>query len=118
MIGTMAETEQGVIMEGCALRPELMVQLNTPACLSVCLYDEPAALTARIYRTSAYETRPPDTKACIDAFVERSLLDNDAQVEAAKAHQIQLIKSTDHEAIDLFCQRALDAWKVTFAIDS
>ena len=115
MIGTMAETEQGIIMEGCALRPELTARLNNPAVLCVCLYDDPAALTARIHRASAYETRPPDTKACIEAFVERSLLDNDAQVEAAKAHGVQLIKSVDHEAIDLFCQRVTHTRKVTSA---
>ncbi len=115
MIGTVAEKGQGLVMEGCALRPELMARLNTPDCLRVCLHDDPAELSARIHWASAYETRPPDIRACIDAFVERSLLDNEAQVEAARAHQIQLIRTTDSEAVDLFCQSVTDAWKVTSA---
>ncbi len=55
---------------------------------------------------------------CIDAFVERSSLGNNAQVETAKAHQIQLIQTTNPKAVNLACQSVTDARKVTSAADT
>lgn len=94
---------QGLIMEGSALRPEHMAQLTMPNTRKLCLYAETELLTARIHESSQYLKQPKATRACIDAFIDRSLRDNEDQQQAALTHGIPC-----HNSAEPFCFEPLN----------
>lgn len=81
----------GFILEGAALRPEYLADWNVEDVLAVCLTADDAVLRDRIFATSGYAQQPNDVKTATDRFIERSLRENKALVEAAQAHRVEVI---------------------------
>lgn len=87
------------ILEGSALRPEFLAEIAGPQNVCICLYASAELIQKRIYANSHYADLPPELRSLVDAFLERSVRDNEANALAAKQHGIQLIDVADETAI-------------------
>jgi 2-phosphoglycerate kinase len=92
--------DDGFILEGAALRPEYLPDWEISEALVMCLHAEPRALRERIEKESSYCQQSDPTKTAIDKFVERSVRENEALVEAAIRHKILLVDVTDLKSAD------------------
>jgi 2-phosphoglycerate kinase len=86
------------ILEGAALRPEYLVDWGVGDALVICLHADESILRERISAGSRYSEQPKETKLAIDMFIERSLRENVALVEAAKQHGLKLIDVSTSES--------------------
>lgn len=89
----------GFVMEGSALRPESMAGLGPDDLLVLCLHADADFLVERIRQESDYATREPGQRQLIDAFISRSLRDNDEIIAAAREHRIWLVDGADPTAV-------------------
>lgn len=79
------------ILEGAALRPEYLADWDVGDALIVCLHADETVLRERISAGARYSERSRETKLAIDMFIERSLRENVALVDAAKQYGLKLI---------------------------
>lgn len=86
-----AQKRGDFILEGAALRPEYLADWEVSDALAVCLHADDSVLRERISAGSRYSERSRETKLAIDMFIERSLRENGALVEAAKQYGLYLI---------------------------
>lgn len=99
------------IIEGAALRPELLAQLNLASASIIGLTLSPGALHSRILRESDYDNRDAPIQRAIDRFAVRCLREN-AQVSAsAQRHgfamrDVSEPSAADELAVDLIRQLA------------
>lgn len=103
-----AAADGGFIMEGSALRPEVVATLNDTGLLAVCLYAKAEFLEERMKRESGYHDRDARQKRFIDKFIARSLRDNRELREAAQAHGIRLIDVTDPIGLERATEHLLE----------
>ncbi|TYO60921.1 hypothetical protein FXV83_41045 [Bradyrhizobium hipponense] len=90
----------GFIFESAALRPEYLADWEIGDALVVCFHVEDPVLRERIVHGSRYSEQGKQVKAAIEKFVERSLCENTALAEAAKAHGAPRIDVTNPENAD------------------
>ena len=83
------------IVEGAALRPEYLAEWGVPAERALCLFSDPEVLRARIMAASRYEGQPTFVKRAIKGFVARSLAENTALAEAARAAGIACVDTSE-----------------------
>ena len=86
-----ARKRGGFILEGAALRPEYLADWDVGDALAICLHADENVLRERILAGSRYSERSREMKLAIEMFIERSLCENTALVEAAKQHKLNLI---------------------------
>lgn len=98
-IGRHLASPSGFVMEGSALRPEHLADLKQDDVLALCLYADAEFLTERIRRESDYEAREQGLRQLIDAFIVRSLRDNEEVIAAAREHRIWLVNAADTMAM-------------------
>ncbi|WP_174803689.1 hypothetical protein [Martelella limonii] len=89
LIGETVLRNKNLLLEGSALRPEYMADWASATVHCVFLHADPAHIIERIHAGSRYHEQSPSQRALIDAFAARSLLDNDAALESARAHGIR-----------------------------
>lgn len=89
----------GFVMEGSALRPEHLAGLGRDDILSLCLHADAEFLAERIRRESDYEAREQGLRQLIDAFIVRSVRDNEELIAAAREHRIWLVDAADTMAM-------------------
>ncbi|MEO1790512.1 MAG: hypothetical protein AAFR34_12490 [Pseudomonadota bacterium] len=85
----------GLVMEGAALRPEYLEGWGIPPKSAVCLYADANTLKTRMRENSEYATHAPDMRMAIDAFIQRSLTENDVLAEASARRGLCLLDTTD-----------------------
>lgn len=84
------------ILEGSAMRPEYLAELAGSKNVCICLYASADVIQNRIYSNSHYADLTPELRSLVDAFVDRSVRDNEANALAAKQRGIELIDVADH----------------------
>ncbi|MEL6437316.1 MAG: hypothetical protein AAFP99_11045 [Pseudomonadota bacterium] len=92
-------TGSGLVMEGSALRPELFPASFDKRVAAIGLHASARWLRQRIEDNSDYASRKAPEQAMIDAFIERSVRDNAAIIEAAQEHGFALTDAADSDAI-------------------
>jgi 2-phosphoglycerate kinase len=88
---------EGFILEGAAIRPEYLEGWGITPGSAVCLHARADVLRSRILKSSDYPSQSPAVKAATDAFIQRSLLENSALLDAAKQKGVHLVDTTDAE---------------------
>jgi 2-phosphoglycerate kinase len=83
------------VLEGSALRPEMISTLDCRDLLIVGLYADPDFLRARMEAESRYAEQSEHRKTLISRFVTRSLRDNDQVIEEARRLELRLIDVAD-----------------------
>ncbi len=92
--------KQPIILEGAALRPELLDGQLDASALCVCLYASPGFLRGRMLNASKYDTKTGKMRRIIDRFITRSLTDNAALLAAAKIAGFQCVDVADRQAVE------------------
>ncbi|MGB5821848.1 MAG: hypothetical protein WBG90_20360 [Saonia sp.] len=87
----------GFILEGAALRPEYLEGWGIAPKSAVCLHADANTLKARMLESSEYATHAPDIRTAIDAFIQRSLTENDVLAETSARHGLRVLDTTDAE---------------------
>ncbi len=90
----------GLILEGTALRPEYIAELDGQQVSAIGLHADPNVIRKRIERESSYSKRADGHKLLIDKFIARSLSDNDDIKEAAEQHGLRLVNVADLQSLD------------------
>lgn len=98
-IGRQLAGPSGFVMEGSALRPEYLASLGRDDVLTLCLHADAEFLAERIRRESDYEAREQGLRQLIDAFIVRSVRDNEEVIAAAREHRIWLVDAADTMAM-------------------
>jgi 2-phosphoglycerate kinase len=83
------------VVEGSALRPEMISALDCSDLLIVGLYADSDFLRIRMEAESHYTEQSEHRKMLISRFVARSLRDNDQMIEEARRLGLRLIDVTD-----------------------
>jgi 2-phosphoglycerate kinase len=91
---------RGNVLEGTALRPEYVAELDRREVLPLGLHADPAFLRRRIESESAYSGQDGPTKLLIDKFIERTLRDNEMIVEAASRLGLPLWNVADADELE------------------
>jgi len=94
------QSEMGLVIEGSALRPEFLAELPQTGIQSVGLYAENGFLRQRIETESNYLQRDKAARTLIDAFVRRSLTDNDHLVDAARRLGLPLVDVSNEKHLE------------------
>lgn len=93
-------SERGVpgrfVVEGSALRPEMIATLDLSDLLVVGLYADPAVLRERMELESRYAEQDEHRKLLISRFIARSLRDNDEIVREAERLGLPLVDVADN----------------------
>lgn len=79
------------VLEGSALRPDYLATLEDEGLVRLYLYGPPELIRTRIHMASGYETLGDAHRQLIDAFVERSLRDNEKAYRDAEMHGIRRV---------------------------
>lgn len=101
-----------LILEGSALRPELLAALDTAAAQATWLVASPELVRGRIYRASGFEQAPPAQRRMIEAFVTRSLADNEAIDVAARRLGLARVDVARPEHLEGFVAACLTRWSL------
>jgi len=91
---------EGLVLEGSALRPELIADLDREKVLAVGLHADPAFLRDRMMSQSGYARRDDHGRLLIDRFITRSLRDNDQIVHDANRLGLRLLDAADAGALE------------------
>jgi 2-phosphoglycerate kinase len=75
-------SSEQMVIEGSALLPELVINLNFDNISSIWLIANNEFLRRRIYQTSQYVKKSPAERMLVDKFVERNCLYNDRIIDA------------------------------------
>ncbi len=94
------------IIEGSALRPDAATVYRGHSCEVICLTAPPDVLADRIYRESGYAGLNPDQRSLVQAFVRRSLADQDIILATASQLDVMVIDTTDPSARENFIMQA------------
>ena len=95
------------IVEGAALRPEYMAQLDPNLARMVFLYAESDFLRARMRREAGYDNVERSMLPIIDKFIERSLRENEEMHEAARAATIPCFDVATPETVDTLVEKLI-----------
>ena len=87
------------VLEGAALRPKYLTDVAADA---VCLTATDNFLRQRIYDASSYITQTTQQQAITDAFVDRSLRENELLQKEAIATQVTCLNVSDQDEVDRF----------------
>tara|TARA_B100000378_G_scaffold218408_1_gene181702 strand:+ start:296 stop:859 length:564 start_codon:yes stop_codon:yes gene_type:complete len=98
VIGDARSRGRNLVLEGSALRPEYMADWASETVHCLFLHAEPDHIAERIYANSRYHEQAGSQRALIDAFITRSLIDNNAGLESARKHGIRIVSATTDEA--------------------
>lgn len=85
-----APAGSGFILEGAALRPEYLDGWGIPPNSATCLHADTSTLKARMRESSDYATHTHDMRVAIDAFIQRSLTENDELADSAARHGVRV----------------------------
>ncbi|MBC7478354.1 MAG: hypothetical protein H7317_09720 [Pseudorhodobacter sp.] len=102
--GAVAQSQRPCVWEGSALRPEYLAGLVGPDILAICLHAPDDVVRQRIHASCGYEGLGAAHQGLVDAFVERSLRDNRAQVQAARAAEITCADTAGPDAVETLCR--------------
>ncbi|WMT86319.1 AAA family ATPase [Pelagibacterium sp. 26DY04] len=104
-----ARNSGGFVLEGSALRPEYLSGWELGGARAVCLFADETVLRQRIVAASGYDGRDRDMQWAIDKFIERSLRENRALVEAARTFEIEIVDVTDLRNADRLVETLIAA---------
>ncbi|QFT33438.1 hypothetical protein K1718_21505 [Roseibium porphyridii] len=107
-ISTASQSGSGCVIEGSALRPEFIAEMQLPRTLTVGLYASNAFLRQRMEAESLYSDQDEPTKQLIEKFIRRSLTDNDNIVEAATRYGLPLIDVSDPSFLGVEADRLVE----------
>ena len=96
-----------IVLEGNALRPELLKRHVLPGTEAICLVGSDALLRDRIWTSSGYPETTEDHRRQIDAFVGRTLIDNRAMRDAANKNGILALSVDDTNAVGDWVERVI-----------
>ena len=102
--GAVAQSQGPCIWEGSALRPEYLAGLAGTGNLALCLHAPDDVVRQRIHASCGYRDLEATHQGLVDAFVERSVRDNRAQVRAARAAGITCVDSAEPDAVAALCR--------------
>ncbi len=88
------------ILEGAALRPEKLAQIQLDGSIVLGLWLDPDHLQRRIQRESQAQTHDGPIRAAIDRFTTRCLRENDALADAGRAYGFEVHDVSDPRAAD------------------
>ncbi|MGO4683540.1 hypothetical protein [Hyphomicrobium sp. 2TAF46] len=91
---------QGLIVEGTALRPEYIAELDRQKVLTIGLYADRDFLRERMEAASGYSQGDDRTKLLIDKFIARSLRDDMEIVRAADRFGLRLVDAAEALQLD------------------
>ena len=81
----------GIVLEGSALLPELVTNLESDRIVAVWLTASEEVLRHRIHDESLYYRKSPREQLMIDKFLERTLAHNALLVDAVNRHRFNLV---------------------------
>lgn len=90
---------QPIVLEGNALRPELMHKQMMVGTRAVCLTAPEALLRDRIWTTSGHDQASTDLRGRVRSFLGRSLIDNKVMAQAAQRHGVEMINVANPVAL-------------------
>ena len=90
----------GFVLEGSALRPERLAELESFDGVAICLTAPEGFLEARMHAESKYSERTAAERRHIDKFMVRSLRDNVELADAARRHDIAVLDVSDPKAFE------------------
>ena len=94
--------DPSLILEGSAVLPDLYERAKLPStCVAAWLTVHDRDLRERIFASSHFETRRPDERQLIEAFLDRSLRLNSLVVDAAAARGYPCVSSGAAASVDL-----------------
>lgn len=99
-IGTEVAAGGRFVMEGSALRPELIAPLLSGFVAGICLYAEADFLRSRMRAEARYDQADEAGRVVMDRFIARSLRDNSEILSAAKEHGLRLVDAADPAAVE------------------
>lgn len=88
-----------IVLEGNALRPELMHQQMISGTRAVCLTAPEALLRDRIWTACGHDQAAPELRKQVRSFLGRSLIDNKVMSEAAQRHGVEVINVANPVAL-------------------
>jgi len=103
-ISAESDADKGWVLEGSALRPEFIAELDRQNVMAVGLYAEQAFLRRRIESESLYSQRDDHGRLLIDKFITRSLRDNDQIVEDANRLGLRLVDVAEPGDLERLCE--------------
>lgn len=101
-----ARRKGGFVLEGAALRPQHLGELDGVRAL--CLFADDAVLRERIRAASGFGEHREEMKRAIDKFIERSVRENRALATAAREHGMELVDTTDWRDADKLAAALID----------
>ncbi|MEM7487525.1 MAG: AAA family ATPase [Pseudomonadota bacterium] len=90
----------GTVLEGSALRPDLVAELCGARIRAVGLRAPDGVLRDRIAAESGWDGRPPDMRRRIDRFVARSLADGATIAAEAERLALSMVDTSDGAAVE------------------
>lgn len=93
---------QPLVLEGSAVRPDLVDADLPPATAFIFLHAHPDILRARVHAQSGYGELDAAHRALVDAFLDRSLRDNAAIIQDAELRGLPCLDSGDAGALDRY----------------
>jgi 2-phosphoglycerate kinase len=105
LIRTMIDNRSGTgtpaIFEGAALRPELISPLLGSTVAGVFLHAGNDFLLERMRSHAQYEDATADRRRIMDAFIERSLRENNDMLTSAQEHHVPVVDVTQPQAFEI-----------------
>ncbi|MBM7069828.1 hypothetical protein [Actibacterium sp. 188UL27-1] len=97
------------VLEGSALRPEMIARYLGEGVMGVCLHASAVLLRRRIHGASGYDDLGPDHRVLVDAFLERSLRDSVDLMAEAQRCGLHCINVGESDALKDFRQELYDS---------
>ena len=97
-----------LVLEGSALWPEAVAELDHPAVRAMWLTAEPALITRRMHAESGYEARDAEGRRLIDAFLARTLAYDAAMMEAVRRLRLPFVEAGEGETTEGLAARCLE----------
>lgn len=92
--------ETPLVLEGSALRADYVKDLARDETTIVFLHSDHDFLRGRMQRESGFDTLDEQNRRLVEAFIERSLHDNDQNLAAARRHGLSCVDVRDLQAVD------------------
>ncbi len=103
-----------LVLEGSALRPDLLAMLRSDRVATICLTGQADVLAARIRTATGYDGLDPGQRRLVDRFITRSQRDNDLYREEAGDLGLLSADTGNPGAVDQACTDLI-AWAVARA---
>lgn len=91
---------EGFVLEGSALRPELIATQVRPDLHGMLLTADPDLLVSRIHQSADYANLTPARQRRTDRFITRSMRDQAEKLASAATHGVEIADLTRPEALD------------------